>query len=152
MRVEDLLNELEDMMNGAKVLPLTGGKGVVDTEAVLDIIDEIQDSLPSEVRQAKSIVADRNQIMAQAKKEAEKIVRKGEEKRQLLVDESEIVKQAEAQANSIVADAKQKANEMMHAANDYVEDLMKRTDETLTDLTNEIRKTRQNLKASKKSS
>ena len=70
MRVEDLINELEDMMNDAKVLPLTGGKAVVDTEAVLDILDDIQDALPGEVRQAKSIVADRSQILAEAKKEA----------------------------------------------------------------------------------
>ncbi len=52
MRVEDLINELEDMMNDAKVLPLTGGKAVVDTEAVLDILDDIQDALPGEMKKA----------------------------------------------------------------------------------------------------
>lgn len=56
MRVEDLINELEDMMNDAKVLPLTGGKAVVDTEAVLDILDDIQDALPGEVRQARALL------------------------------------------------------------------------------------------------
>lgn len=85
MRVEDLINELEDMMNDAKVLPLTGGKAVVDTEAVLDILDDIQDALPGEVRQAKSIVADRSQILAEAKKEAEEIIRAGEEKKKQLL-------------------------------------------------------------------
>ncbi len=150
MRVEDLINELEDMMNEAKVLPLTGGKAVIDTETALDILDEIQDSLPTEVRQAKAIVADRNQIIAEAKKEAEKIIRDGEEKRKSLVEQHEIVKQAEAQALDIINDAKKKSSEMKRAANDYVDDIMKKTDETLTELTNEIRKTRQNFKASKR--
>ena len=147
MRVEDLINELEDMMNDAKVLPLTGGKAVVDTEAVLDILDDIQDALPGEVRQAKSIVADRSQILAEAKKEAEEIIRAGEEKKKQLVAEDEITKQAQAQAADILSDAKKKSSEMKKAANGYVTDLMKRADETLTDLTNEIRKPRQDIQA-----
>lgn len=150
MRVEDLINELEDMMNDAKVLPLTGGKAVVDTEAVLDILDDIQDALPGEIRQAKSIVADRSQILAEAKKEAEEIIRAGEEKKKQLVAEDEITKQAQAQAADILSDAKKKSSEMKKAANGYVTDLMKRADETLTDLTNEIRKTRQEIQAQKK--
>ena len=150
MRVEDLINELEDMMNDAKVLPLTGGKAVVDTEAVLDILDDIQDALPGEVRQAKSIVADRSQILAEAKKEAEENIRAGEEKKKQLVAEDEITKQAQAQAADILSDAKKKSSEMKKAANGYVTDLMKRADETLTDLTNEIRKTRQDIQAQKK--
>lgn len=150
MRVEDLINELEDMMNDAKVLPLTGGKAVVDTEAVLDILDDIQDALPGEVRQAKSIVADRSQILAEAKKEAEEIIRAGEEKKKQLVAEDEITKQAQAQAADILSDVKKKSSEMKKAANGYVTDLMKRADETLTDLTNEIRKTRQDIQAQKK--
>ena len=117
MRVEDLINELEDMMNDAKVLPLTGGKAVVDTEAVLDILDDIQDALPGEVRQAKSIVADRSQILAEAKKEAEEIIRAGEEKKKQLVAEDEITKQAQAQAADILSDAKKKSSEMKKAAN-----------------------------------
>lgn len=150
MRVEDLINELEDMMDTAKVLPLTGGKAVVDIETALDILDEIQDCLPSEVSQAKSIVAERNQIIAEAKKKAEEIVRAGEEKKKRLVDQSEIVKQAEAQAADIISDAKRKAEDMKQVAGDYVSDIMKRADETLTELTGEIRKTRQDLKASKR--
>lgn len=150
MRVEDLINELEDMMDTAKVLPLTGGKAVLDIETALDILDEIQDCLPSEVSQAKSIVAERNQIIAEAKKKAEEIVRAGEEKKKRLVDQSEIVKQAEAQAADIISDAKRKAEDMKQVASDYVSDIMKRADETLTELTGEIRKTRQDLKASKR--
>ena len=84
-RVEELIHELQDMMNDAKSVPLTGGKSLVDTELVLDILDEIQDSLPSEIRQAKNIVADRSQIIAEAKKESEGIIRAAEERKQQLV-------------------------------------------------------------------
>ena len=72
------------------------------------------------------------------------------EKKKRLVDQSEIVKQAEAQAADIISDAKRKAEDMKQVAGDYVSDIMKRADETLTELTGEIRKTRQDLKASKR--
>ena len=73
MRVDELINELQDLVADAKAVPLTGGKVIVEAEKIYDILDEIQDTLPAEVRQAKNIVSDRGQIIAEAKKEAEAI-------------------------------------------------------------------------------
>lgn len=51
MRVDELINELHDMIADAKAVPLTGGKVMVDAEKVFDILDEMQDTMPAEVRQ-----------------------------------------------------------------------------------------------------
>lgn len=150
MRVEELLNEIQDIMNEAKSVPLTGGKSLVDTEKVLDILDEINDTLPSEVRQAKNIVADRGQIIAEAKKEAEEIIRAAEERKKQLVNQNEIVKEAHAQANEILNDAKAKTSDMRRAAAEFVEDIMRKTDESITAQLTELRKTRQNIKMTQK--
>lgn len=150
MRVEELLNEIQDMMNEAKSVPLTGGKSLVDTEKVLDILDEINDTLPSEVRQAKNIVSDRGQIIAEAKKEAEEIIRAAEERKKQLVNQNEIVKAAHEQANEILNDAKAKTSDMKKAAADFVEDIMRKTDESITAQLTELRKTRQNIKMTQK--
>jgi len=150
MRVEELLNEIQDMMNEAKSVPLTGGKSLVDTEKVLDILDEINDTLPSEVRQAKNIVSDRGQIIAEAKKEAEEIIRAAEERKKQLVNQNEIVKAAHEQANEILNDAKAKTSDMRKAAADFVEDIMRKTDESITAQLTELRKTRQNIKMTQK--
>lgn len=149
-RVEELINELQDIMNDAKAVPLTGGKSLIDTEQVLDILDEIQDSLPSEIRQAKNIVADRSQIIVDAKKEAEEIIRKAEEKKQQMVSQNEIVRAANAEATEILNDAKAKVSDMRKAAAEFVEDIMKRTDEALAAQLTELRKTRQNIKMTNK--
>ena len=149
-RVEELINELQDIMNDAKAVPLTGGKSLIDTEQVLDILDEIQDSLPSEIRQAKNIVADRSQIIVEAKKEAEEIIRKAEEKKQQMVSQNEIVRAANAEATEILNDAKAKVSDMRKAAAEFVEDIMKRTDEALASQLTELRKTRQNIKMTNK--
>lgn len=149
-RVEELLQEIQGIMEDAKAVPLTGGKSLIDTEQIMDIIDEIQDSLPSEVRQAKNIVADRSQIIAEAKREAEGIIREAEEKKKQMVSENEIVRAAHAQANEILNDVKAKTADMRRAANEFVEDIMKKTDEAITTQLTELRKTRQNIKMTQK--
>ncbi|MBQ3073639.1 MAG: ATPase [Ruminococcus sp.] len=151
-RVEELIAELQDIMNDAKAVPLTGGKSLVDTEQVLDILDEISDSLPSEIRQAKNIVADRSQIIAEAKKESEDIIRAAEERKQQLVNQNEIVRAAHAQATEIINDAKAKTSDMRKAASEFVEDIMKKTDDAITSQLTELRKTRQNIKMTQKTS
>lgn len=149
-RVEELLREIQDIMEDAKAVPLTGGKSLIDTEQIIDIIEEIADALPSEVRQAKNIVADRTQIINEAKREAEGIIRDAEEKKRKMVDQSEIVRAASEQANEIINDAKAKSAQMRKGASDFIEDIMKKTDEAITTQLTELRKTRQNLKMTNK--
>ena len=151
MRVEELLNELQDLIADSKTLPLSGGKVIVDSEKVYDILEEIQDTLPAEVRQAKNIVADRSQIIAEAKKEAEDIIRAAEERKKQMIDQSEVMREARAEAAELLNDVKAKAAEMRKAANDYVDSIMRRTDEAITAQLTELRKTRQNLRITKKS-
>ena len=151
MRVDELITELQDMIADSKTLPLSGGKVIVEAEKIYDILDEIQDTLPAEVRQAKNIVADRSQIIAEAKKEAEDIIRAAEERKKQMIDQSEVMREARAEATELLNDVKAKAAEMRKAANDYVENIMKRTDDAITAQLTELRKTRQNLRITKKS-
>ena len=150
MKVDDLILQLQDLVNDAKSMPFSGGKVLVNSEEIYDIIDQIQDSMPAEVRQAKNIVADRSQIIAEAKKEAEDIIRAAEERKKQLIDQSEIMREAKAEATELLNDVKAKASEMRKAANDYVENVMKRTDDAITAQLTELRKTRQNLRITKK--
>lgn len=152
MRVDDLILELQDMVNNAKAMPLSKDKKVLlSGERIFDILDEIEDNLPSEIRQAKNVVADREQILAEAKRNGEEIIRQAEERRRIMVSESEIVRAAEAQAKDILADAKRKSVDMHRAANNYVDDVMKRADESLTSYVQEVKKTRQSFKSAMKS-
>ena len=73
MNVSSLLDELDEMIDSAWNMPLSGGKALVDAERVREIVDKIRSSLPQEIRQAKAIVSDRSQIIADAKREAETV-------------------------------------------------------------------------------
>jgi vacuolar-type H+-ATPase subunit H len=145
MKMEDLVNELQEMVNDAKGMPFASDKVVLSRDTILDILDEIEDAVPTEVRQAKNIVNDRNQILSQAKKEAEEIIKQAEERRKAMIDQHEITKQAHAQAVEILTDAKAKAAGVKKAANQYVDDMMKKVEDSLSSQYNEIKKTRQNI-------
>ena len=150
MKVENLLQDLRECFEDAKTVPLSGGKKLVDVEVVKEILDDIEDTLPQEVKQAKAIVADRQKIMADAKAEAENIIRSAEEKKKSLVTQNEIVRQANAEANEIILDAKKKSRDMREAVNHYVEDMLKNAEAMLSGQADALKRTIQNIEESRK--
>ena len=87
--IESILNDIDELLEDSWSLPLSGGRCVVDAEKVRDLIDSIRMNMPAEIKQARAVVADRNQILSLAKGEAEALIRKAEERaKQLLEQES----------------------------------------------------------------
>lgn len=148
--IEDLIEEMYDVLDKGWKMPLSAGKVFVDGEEVRQILDEIKEEIPAEVRKAKAIVADRTQIIEDAHREADSILRVAQEKAEALVDQDEIVRQAQQKANELLAQAQAKYREMRKASNEYVDELMRRTDESLSEYLAELRKTRQNIKTSQR--
>lgn len=147
MRIDELLDKLDDMVDKAWGLPLSGGRCVVDVEKVREIIDDLRLNLPKEIPQAKAIVADRVEIIKNAKAEAENIIKSAEEKAHALVTQDAIVKSAQEKSNAILTDAKQKSKEMKKAAADFSDNLLRQSEEKITESLNEIKRARQALKA-----
>ncbi len=146
MTIENLLDQIDEMIDKAWGLPLSGGKCLVEADKLRDIIDDIRGNMPSEIRQAKSIVADRTDIIETAKKEAEDIVRAAEERARAMVMQEEVVKLAAQKANEISTQTQQKCREMRKGAQDFVDDLLKRTEEDLAKHAAEVHQTRQMLR------
>ncbi len=148
--VDELMEELYSVVERAWHLPLSGGKAMVDGSEVKQLLDELRDNLPQETRQARAIVADRNQIIADAKREAEGIVRAAEDRAKRMVQQDAITRQAQEQANSVMNQANGKAREIRKATNEYVDDLLRRTDDALAEGLAELRKTRQGIKSAQR--
>ena len=150
MKVDELILQLQDIIGEAKSMPFSGGKVMVSSDEVYDIIDQIQDAMPAEVRQAKNIVADRKQILAEANRESENIIRAAEERKKAMLNQNELIREAQAKAKEILDDAKQKSAEIRKAANVYVDSIMKRAEESLSSQLGEVKKTRANILNSQK--
>ncbi len=144
--VDTILSEIDQMIDKAWGMPLSGGKCLIDAERLREYLDSIRSNMPDVVRQAKNIVADRIEIVDEAKKEAEGIVRSAEERARALVMQEEIVKQAQQKANEIMMQTQKKCREMRKGTQDFAEDLLKRCEETLAKQVNEVHQTRQMLR------
>jgi hypothetical protein len=150
MKIDDLLNKLDDMVDSAWGLPLSGGRCVLDADKVRDVIDDLRLNLPKEIPQAKAIVADRVEIIKNAKEEAAEIIKKAEDKARFLVTEDEIVKQAQEKANVILKEARQKSKEVKMAAVEFSDHLLNQSEETVASALSELRQARQALRAPNK--
>lgn len=122
--IESVLNNIDELLEDAWSLPLSGGRCVVDADKVRELIDSIRMNLPNEIRQARAVVADRNQILSLAKGEAEALIRKSEERAKSLLDQENIVRQANAKAVALLNDASTRAAAMIDDANHKAEETM----------------------------
>jgi HrpE protein. len=139
MNVYELLDYMEETLEDASTLPFTGGKSMVDTDRVKDIVDDIRLNLPQQMRQAEAIVADRKSILEEANREAEMIIQKAEERARSLVREEEIVKQAQKRALELLSTAQGQAKEMRNNVTSYCENMLRKTEEVLAKNTQEVR-------------
>src|SRR3569623_1746647 len=80
MDVLVLIDKLDDTIHNAKPVPLTD-QVRVDKEEIYDILDQMRATIPEEIKQARWIVKARQEMLAEAKREAERIVRAARERR-----------------------------------------------------------------------
>ncbi len=147
--IDGILAMMEDMLDAAWSIPLSGGKGAVDIDRLRELIEDLKMHIPVEVSKAKEIVNDRKIILDDAKKEAEMVIRVAEERAKKLVDHDEVVKQAQARANEILSTSQLQARELKKATSDYVDSVLKSTEDQVAKSLAELRAKRQAIKAAK---
>lgn len=150
MNIDELLDLMEETMEEASGLPFSGSKRMVDIDKMRDIIDEVRLNMPTEIRQAKAIVNDRADIIASAKREAEAIVKKAEDRARVLVGEEQIVRAAQQRAAEILSSAQSQSREMRTTVTDYCENMLRITEEQLARNAAEVKTVRANLRQNAK--
>jgi len=119
-------------LNAGWRIPFTS-KAVIDERRCLDLIDQMRVAIPQEIAQAKRVLQDKEQILAQARLEAERIVDQGHEQANFIMQERELLKAAEDKSQAIIEEARAKARETQAGADEYALD-------TLTTLEGELGK------------
>lgn len=150
MNIDELLDVMDETLEEAVNLPFTGGKRMVDVEKVRDIIDDIRLNMPAEIRQAKAIVQDRADIVESAKKEAEAIVKRAEDRARAMVAQEAIVKAAQQKATEILTSAQSQSREMRTTVTNYCENMLRHTEEQLAKSMTEVKTVRSTLRQSGK--
>ena len=140
--IEDIISALYDMIQDARALPLGADKCILERDKVLDMLDEIIAQLPAEIKQSRTIVESRNELIGQARREAESIVRMAQEQANALVAQEAIYVEAKRQCKAMYEQTQDKINQLRKASNAYMDDALRRTEEAIAQSLNEVRDTR----------
>lgn len=147
MNVEELLEMMEETLEAGTIVPFSASKRMVDVDRMRDIIDEVRNNLPDEIRESKKIVNDREQIMQNARIESENIIQQAEERARVLTSEQEIVKRSQQHAAEILSAAQKSAKELTRKATLYCETILKNSEKVLGRSMADIKNTRMNLRS-----
>lgn len=145
--IEDIISALYDMVQDARALPLGADKCILERDKVLDMLDEVIAQLPVELKQARTIVESRNELIGQARREAEGMIRQAQEKANQLVAEEAIYNEAKRQCQEMVQQTQTRMTELRKASNDYMDDALRRTEEAIAISLEDVRDTRTKFKA-----
>src|ERR1700689_467196 len=117
MDVLVLIDKLDDLVHNAKPVPLTD-QVRVDKEEIYGLLDQMRATIPEEIKQARWIVKERQEMLAEAKREAERVLKEARERQDRLISQEEITKQAKRGAEDIIEDAGAREGEMRLGAGD----------------------------------
>ncbi len=120
MDLETALNSLEHHLAEARPVPLSASV-MVNKEDLDRVAQAIRAALPEEVRQARWVLKERDELIAQATRDAEQIIADGQLDRDRMLSETEIVREAHREAQRIVDRASEEGRKIRHEAEDYVD-------------------------------
>ena len=140
--IEQIISALYDMVQDARGLPLGADKCIVERDKVLDMLDEIIGQLPVELKQARTIVESRNELIGQARREAEGLIRQAQEKAAQLVTEEAIYVESKRQCQEMVAQTYARMADLRKVSNDYMIDALQKTEDAIAASLEDVKQTR----------
>lgn len=144
---EDIIGALYDLVQDARSMPLAADKCILERDKVLDMLDEIIAQLPGEIKQSRTIVESRNELISQARREAEIILREAQEKASKMVTKEAIYDEAKKRSEELVGQTQEKINQLRKAANAYMDESLRQTEEVISSALSEVRDTRMKFRA-----
>ncbi len=115
-RIEQLIDEIEEYIDGCKYQPLSSTRIVVNKEEIDELLRELRMKTPDEIKRYQKIISNKEAILNDAKAKAEALINEATIHTNELINEHEIMQQAYAQANEIVTMATQQGQEILDNA------------------------------------
>ena len=142
-RIEQLIDEIEEYIDGCKYQPLSNTKIIVNKEEIDELLRELRMKTPDEIKRYQKIISNKEAILNDARAKAEALINEATIHTNQLINEHEIMQQAYAQANEVVTmatrqaqeildNATMEANNMRAAAMQYTDDILANVENLLT--------------------
>ncbi|PWI44273.1 cell division initiation protein [Streptomyces sp. ICBB 8177] len=144
MDVQKKLDEIVAAVEGARSMPMSASC-VVNRADLLAQLAEVRDALPDSLSQAQALLGDRDQMVAEARAEAERIIESAHQHRGSLVSDTEIARQSQEEADRILAEARREAEEIRAEADEYVDSKLANFEVVLTKTLGSVDRGREKL-------
>ena len=120
MDLASRLAQLEELVREAKSMPLSSSV-LVNRDEVLQMIAEMQEGLPDEIKQARWIVRDREDLLAKARADGERLIEQAREEQRRMATRESVAQRAQEESDRVLADAEERTVAMRREAEDYVD-------------------------------
>ncbi|HJS27685.1 MAG TPA: hypothetical protein VJ913_11225 [Actinomycetota bacterium] len=120
MDLTSRIQALDDMVRDAKSMPLSSS-ALLNRDEVLELIEELRTSLPDEIKQARWVVKDREELLAKARRDAEAMVEQARAEQLRLASHEAVVQRSNEEAERILQQAEDDARKLRLDAEDYVD-------------------------------
>jgi len=144
MNIYELIEQLEDEFDTSKSF-LWSKKSLVDIKKCAELVSELKRALPDAITEASYLLAQRDKILEDAKKSAEKTLAEANYRAEQLVNESSLVVKAENEARALVQDAQNKAEHFSNNAKCNVDKMLKSIEDYLMENLMIVRNNREEL-------
>ena len=120
MDVDQKLEELSVLVEEAKAVPLSASC-MVNRAVVLDLIDDIRDALPSSLSDADQLLAEREAVVAEGRREADRLIAEAREEQLRMLSQHEVYLVAVAESEALRAETIDEVNRMRRETDDYID-------------------------------
>jgi len=120
VNVHDRLDELTDLITAARAMPMSASC-IVNRGEVIDIVEDIRASLPSEIQQADKLLDERELVLAEAEAEADRIIDAARAQAAELITQEWVYAAAVREADIVRRDSEYEADRMRQEVDDYVD-------------------------------
>lgn len=127
MNIEEILEEIEELIDKSSTVPFVSHKKIVDCDRLRELLSDAKINLPQELKEARRVEAESQKIIDDAKKNAESIIQKAEERAAKIVSKEAIVEEARKKAVDMITKAQQSSKNIQKAA---IVSITKMLDET----------------------
>ena len=131
--VEVLLERLENTVEEARNVPFSN-KCMMDREELLYMVRMIRESLPEELERARWVLQQNHQLINEARREAEAVIRDAEVQMAAMIDEHEVTQQAQQAASLMIEEASQHSENLRNTALNYTREILENLEEHLPNM------------------
>ena len=137
-RIEQIIEEIEEYIDNCKYQPLSNSKIIVNKDEIDDLLRELRQKTPEEIKRYQKIISNKEAILNDAREKAQALINEATEHTTELINEHEIMQKAYAEANRVVEDAQAQAqaiiDEAVNEANGIRQASINYTDDMLNSL------------------